>query len=142
MTSRDRMLRAAALEMLEKGYAGATLSSIAARLELTKGALARQFPSKHEFAVAIMNDLHESVKQQAVRARGTYPDSGIRALVHHYVGIATHMATSATTSAAFTLLADRSAPSTGLRDVLDTIESVVQGFIEQAIELGELPSTT
>ncbi len=78
--TRERLLRAAAAEISLHGYAGATLSSIAARLGMTKGSLAYHFPSKRDVAAALFayverthTELTAGVEDDGLR--------GIRALV-------------------------------------------------------------
>lgn len=78
--TRDRLLHAAAAEILAEGYASASLSSIAARLGVTKGALAYHFPSKSDVAYALLDHMVATYQRMEgdVRASGL---RGVRALV-------------------------------------------------------------
>ncbi|TQJ30576.1 TetR/AcrR family transcriptional regulator [Microbacterium sp. SLBN-146] len=58
--TRERLLRAAAAEIRLHGYAGASLSSIAARLGMTKGSLAYHFPSKRDVALALFTSMEHT----------------------------------------------------------------------------------
>lgn len=55
---RDTILMAASQEFIHQGYAATSLASIAARIGLTKGALARLFPSKEQLAWGIIDAVH------------------------------------------------------------------------------------
>ena len=57
LSSRDDMLIAAALEIVENGYAASSYAAIAARLGLTKGALVRRFPAKKDIALEGVNSI-------------------------------------------------------------------------------------
>lgn len=78
--TRERLLRAAAAEIRLHGYAGATLSSIAARLGMTKGSLAYHFPSKRDVASALFAYVEHT---HADLRTGVHDDGlrGIRALL-------------------------------------------------------------
>ncbi|WP_243062292.1 ScbR family autoregulator-binding transcription factor [Humibacter sp. RRB41] len=77
---RDEILRAGAAEFDEVGYAGASLSSIAARLNRTKGALGYHFSSKSSLAyeVATSQFSHWDAIAAQIRADGF---SGLDAVV-------------------------------------------------------------
>lgn len=74
--TRERLLRAAAAEIRLHGYAGASLSSIAARLGMTKGSLAYHFPSKRDVAAA----LFASMEHTNAELRAGVTDDGLRGI--------------------------------------------------------------
>ncbi len=53
---RDEILRAAAEIFHRKGYRGATMSDIAAAVNLTAGSLYHHFPSKEELLIAVLDE--------------------------------------------------------------------------------------
>jgi len=77
---RDAIIRAAAAEFDDVGYAAASLSGIAGRLQRTKGALSYHFSSKAQLAHAVGETQYSQWEDvlQAVRAAGY---SGIDALI-------------------------------------------------------------
>src|SRR5699024_8593303 len=72
-TTRTELLYAAALEIAERGYSGASFSSVAARLGLTKGAFAYHFPTKQALAVALMEEFDETFSNAVAHAREDFP---------------------------------------------------------------------
>ena len=77
---RDQILHAAAAEFDEVGYAAASLSSIAARLGRTKGAMSYHFSSKASLAQEVAANQYEQWGQVLERVRADGYD-GIEALV-------------------------------------------------------------
>lgn len=81
--TRKAIIEAAAAELLERGYAGASLSRIAARLHVTKGALAYHFPTKSKLLDVLAEALLGAVTDTYSRAMRTFPSSGSRTCVAH-----------------------------------------------------------
>jgi AcrR family transcriptional regulator len=77
---RDQILHAAAAEFDEVGYAAASLSSIAARLGRTKGAMSYHFSSKASLAQEVAANQYEHWGEVIERVRADGYD-GIDALV-------------------------------------------------------------
>ena len=77
---RDQILHAAAAEFDEVGYAAASLSSIAARLGRTKGAMSYHFSSKASLAQEVAANQYEQWGEVLERIRADGYD-GIEALV-------------------------------------------------------------
>lgn len=74
--TRKAIICAAAAELLERGYAGSSLSQIAGRLNVTKGALAYHFSTKHKLLEAVAAALQESVRATYGQAMKAFPVSG------------------------------------------------------------------
>ncbi|MFC4555914.1 TetR/AcrR family transcriptional regulator [Georgenia faecalis] len=136
--TRRAMLGAAAEEFLVHGYAGSSLAVIAARLGLTKGALAHHFPTKDALAAGLMTILRQTLADQEAAARRAYPDSGARAVVALVLGMAARGVEDPRVAASVVLLSDRSAPSYEIADVIADWVARIQGLIEQGRELGEV----
>lgn len=85
--ARDALLRAAAEEIIDRGYTAASMSSIAARLGMTKGSLAYHFPAKRDLAVALAEHLDETLRVARHDARTAFPASGLRALVAYVFNV-------------------------------------------------------
>lgn len=110
MRERADLLCAAACEITERGFAGASLSAIAARLGLTKGALVRQFPTKEHFARGIIELLRTALNEALARSLAVYPNSGLHALVRFLLVIQTRASSRPEVTAGIVLLSDRAAP--------------------------------
>ncbi|MGO3678734.1 MAG: TetR family transcriptional regulator, partial [Microbacteriaceae bacterium] len=82
---RQQILEAAAQEFVERGYAAATLSSVAGRLGLTKGALAHHFPTKDELLSGLGEQLSQAIEDSDRVTRAAFPNSGIHAAVAYLV---------------------------------------------------------
>lgn len=72
--NRKAIAEAAAQEFLLHGYAGTSLSAIAKRLELTKGALSYHFPTKADFAGYFIQTLRTATAQARAYATSEYPE--------------------------------------------------------------------
>ena len=132
------MLSAAAEEFLERGYAAAAMSSIAARLTLTKGALAHHFPAKLTFAEALSGELRTAIQASRVFAGETYPQSASRAMVAFMLALGNQATSDIRVAAAVTLLGDCAAPSGDLTRVLDDLLEALESFVSSAQAAGEL----
>ncbi|WP_022881151.1 ScbR family autoregulator-binding transcription factor [Gryllotalpicola ginsengisoli] len=68
--TRDEIVRAAAAEFDEHGYAGASLSGIASRLGKTKGAMSYHFSSKGALAREVVESQYAQWEDVLTRIRG------------------------------------------------------------------------
>ena len=74
-----QILDAAVAEFLERGYAGASVNSIARRAGLTKGGVYHHFGSKDEILLAANELFYEPVVAMAIEAvADPSPDAGLR----------------------------------------------------------------
>lgn len=136
--TREEMLSAAAEEFLERGYAAATMASIAGRLSLTKGALAHHFPAKQTFAEALSVELRTAIHASRARAEDAYPQSASRAMVAFLLALGNQATSDTRVAAAVSLLSDRAAPSGGLTQALDDLLEILESFATSAQASGEL----
>jgi AcrR family transcriptional regulator len=141
MPTRESILDAAAAEILQHGYAASSLSAIASRLGLTKGALVRRFPSKEALAQALVEILRADVIGQHERSTQAYPDSGIRAMIDFLWELGTASEAKPLVAAAAVLITDRTSPTFAMAEVLDAWRSALVAFFEQAKRVGELPES-
>lgn len=135
---RERVLDAAAIEILRSGYPGATLSAIAAHLGLTKGALARDFPSKDRIRQEILEHLERILRDEHTRSLAVYPDSPIRALVRYLLQLGLLSVRNVRMQAGLVLFADRSSTSPLIPELMDLWVDVLTDFCIRAEDQGEL----
>lgn len=86
--TRLRLLTAAAQEILERGYAGASLSRIGERIGLTKGAFSHHFPTKISIVDALIAHVVGRIPAISLAAEDAFPGSPIRACVAVIGGVA------------------------------------------------------
>ena len=139
MSTRESILDAAAAEMLQHGYAASSLSAIASRLGLTKGALVRRFPTKEALAQALVENLRAEVVSQRERSAQAYPDSGVRAMIDFLWELGTASEAKPLAAAAAVLITDRTSPTFAMTEVVAVWRSALVAFFERARQLGELP---
>jgi AcrR family transcriptional regulator len=137
--TRERILRAAAAEILADGYASASLSSIAARLGLTKGALAYHFPSKWDAAdalfvhtTAVYDDLRRSVRDDGLR--------GVRALVATLARSGLRTRTDVVFAAANSLIVTPGDLRFELPPILVQLIDTYAEYLREAVDDGEVPA--
>ena len=138
MSARDGMLDAAAEEMIERGYAASSLSSIAARLSLTKGAFAREFPTKGMLAHEIMESLARAIEGEHSAALAAFPGSGTRALARFLFGVDVLVRREPQVAAAISLLSDRALPALESKRSLEAWRGAVGELFERALADGEV----
>ncbi|MBP1327522.1 AcrR family transcriptional regulator [Leucobacter exalbidus] len=138
MRDSHELLAAAASEMAEHGYSAASLSAIAARLGLTKGALVRQFPTKEHFARGIITALRLSITGEQERATAAYPRSGARALIRFLIVIRERAKERPEVRAGIVLFSDRSAPSSEIAELGESWRGALQAMLEAAQRDGEI----
>lgn len=141
-SARDSMLNAAALEIVEHGYAASSLASIASRLGLTKGALVRRFPVKEEIAWGIIDMLRGVISNEYSRSLAVYPQSGIRSLIRFLLAVGTRAAREPQLAAAVVLFTDRASPGFEVAEVLDDWTQAIHGFLDVARDAGEVDPAT
>jgi len=136
--TRAALLEAAAAEILECGYAAASLSAIAARQGLTKGALAHQFPTKSDFVEALGDTLRDAVRESVTTGRSAYPDSPTRALIAFVLHLGTRATSDPAVAAATALFSDRAAPAPRLAGAVGELLEETERFVTQADAAGEV----
>lgn len=117
--TRNSILEAASLELLANGYAGTSLSAIAGRLGLTKGALTYQFPTKESIVAALVERLlgvFELVDDQATEV---FPAGDARTCVAFLTNLGSALVSDPLTAAPFALFADVSAPRAILQEAMN-----------------------
>lgn len=116
--TRKAIAEAAAREFLLHGYAGTSLSGIAERLHLTKGALAYHFPTKADFATYFTRLVRAATAQAYAHATAEYPECGARRLLLHFLILARWRASDPRYAAGIALLTDHASPAFESDDVL------------------------
>ena len=139
---RERILDAAALEIVQSGYAGSSLSAIAGRLGLTKGALSRQFPTKDSLIDEIVQMLGIVLEQEHERSIDVYRRSGIRALVRFMVSVGYRLSVEPPLAAGVVLFSDRGVPDRPISELFDIWRRVLTDFLVHAQHTGEIPLST
>lgn len=139
---RDTILMAASQEFIHQGYAATSLASIAARIGLTKGALARPFPSKEQLAWGIIDAVHTLLEEGRARIQDAHPSSGIRPLLEYLAALNSEQHCDPRVTAALALLIDRSSPTYGVTTLADDLTHALEGFLSTAQRCGELPPDT
>lgn len=136
--TRLRLLTAASEEMVERGYSAASLSRIAARLGLTKGALGHHFPTKQDIAIAVFDRANEIADQAAGNARLLFPDSPLRGCIAYFAGIAQAGWVDPVATASLILYQDRSVPVEIAMRSFTRSREIIQGFLgEHVSQTGE-----
>lgn len=79
--TRSRLLTAAAEEILQQGYAAASMARIAERIGLTKGAFSHHFPTKDTLIEAAMQHVVRLAPSLVESATALFPESPIRICV-------------------------------------------------------------
>ena len=137
---RQDILEAAAAEFVERGYAAATLSSVAGRLGLTKGALAHHFPTKDELLSGLGEQLSEAIEDSDRVTRTAFPDSGIHAAVAYLVQLSAIAAKNVCVASTLVLLTDRGAPPSAISELIFEWLDGLIAFLEQSQEQGQIPA--
>lgn len=117
--ARESILEAASLEFLANGYAGTSLSAIAGRLDLTKGALTYQFPTKESIVAALVErllEVFEFVDNQAIEV---FPAGDAGTCAAFLTNLGSALAADPLTAAPLALLTDLSAPNAILQEAMD-----------------------
>lgn len=142
LSSRDDMLIAAALEIVENGYAASSYAAIAARLGLTKGALVRRFPAKKDIALDIIDALRDVISDEYRRSVVAYPHSGLKSLIRFLLAVANRIDREPPVAASIVLITDRASQGVEVTQILDDWTQAIYGFLDIAQSLGEIDSET
>ncbi|MCI2957569.1 TetR/AcrR family transcriptional regulator [Agromyces atrinae] len=137
-----RLLDAASLEILERGYSASTLASIAARLGMTKGAYAYHYPSKRAIAVALIDHQIALLSLSNEQARATYEGGGLRGLIDVILMIGENNAVDPIYAAASTVGVDPVALDLALPDTFPFWRDIVESYLVEGIALGEVDPST
>ncbi|MEP7766148.1 ScbR family autoregulator-binding transcription factor [Sanguibacter sp. 25GB23B1] len=137
--TRAGILQVAAEEFEAHGYVGASLSDIAERLGLTKGALYFHYPSKGDIARAIVSDYFNSWEPlvKAAEERGNGPLEAIRWLTGQ---VAVAYRDDIHIRAAVRLVRDRASIDVELPTPFVDWIKTSRYFLEKAAALGEIRS--
>ncbi len=133
--TRERLLNAASQEILEKGYAGASLARIAARLGQTKGSLGYHFPTKETILESLMERLVNTDERASQRAWDAFPGQPSRALLAHIATYTFLAATDASTAAAALMSYDPSVPISYGRESYVLWEGRFSDYLEEAVRV-------
>lgn len=133
--TREVILEAAAREVFEHGYAGASMSGIAGRLGLTKGALAYHFPTKDLIPASLLERFRDVLARSDAAASAVFEDSPSRACVAFVLNVGHAAGTDIVTTAAMSLFSDPSAPREmlieSMRDWAGRVTAHLQGMIDE-----------
>lgn len=121
--TRQRLLTAAAEEFIVSGYSGASMSRIASRLGLTKGAFGHHFPTKESILVAIQEHTVAVLDRVAGAAEEAFPESPVRACVAYFAGIAPLASQDPVFHASVLLFQDPSAPIPVIRPTRERLRT-------------------
>lgn len=102
---------AAAAEFLARGYAGASMSSIADRIGLTKGALTYHFPTKADFAAHFIRVVRAATAQARAFSQAEYGDRPARRLLLHFLVMGAWRRSEPGFAAGMALFADSASPA-------------------------------
>lgn len=133
--TREVILEAAAREVIEHGYVGASLSGIAGRLGLTKGALAYHFPTKDRILAALVGRLRETLAASDAAAVEVFGHSPARACVAFVSNVGHFAGTDVVTTAALSLFADPSVPREVLAEPMADWVRRVRAHLEAMVEV-------
>lgn len=138
VSRRDDLLGAAAQEFLLNGYAGASFSSIAQRLDLTKGALAFHFKTKQSIADAMVDELLDAIAQIRRQVAIRFPEGGLRALIMFLLLLGFANERDIRVSAGVRLCYDPSAPDETVYEPLSTWKQTIADYTHQAYLLNQI----
>lgn len=130
--TRNRLLTAAAMEILDVGYAGASLAKIAARIGHTKGSLGYHFPTKETILDALLERCEETDQRAAERAETAFPDSPMRQLLAFIASYSFISSIDPATAAASLLAHDPSVPYSYGRATHLLWQQRLEGYLDAA----------
>jgi|GEM_PF-4072735 len=132
--TRARLLSAAAEEILQHGYAGASMARIAERIGLTKGAFSHHFPTKDTLIEAAMDHVVALAPQLVGLATTGFPDSPIRASVAIIGGIAATSASDPVVGASLLMFQDPSVSVVRLVPVQQAMVGMFEPCFRRAVD--------
>src|SRR5690625_1114509 len=136
--TRAELLHAAALEIAERGYSGASFSSVAAPLGLTEGAVAYHFPTKRDLAVALMEEFAKSFASALGEARQLYPGNDLRTALHALRTIEQRADHEPVVGAAFALMLDPQPPVEQIKEKFEWWVEIFEELLANAEASGQL----
>lgn len=139
--TRRAIAEAAAHEFLLNGYAGTSLSAVAERLGLTKGALAYHFPTKADFASHFVRAVRAATAQADTYAKSEYPTCGVRRLLLHFMVMGSWRATVPCFAAGMALFTDSASPTFEADQVIQDWLTLSVEALETAPKSDRSPST-
>lgn len=137
--TREKVLTAAAEVFATQGYSRATLSAVAERTGMTKGALYGHFPSKKSLAGAVIDES----RQTWTSLRTEYDTPGTDAggvLEGVVVGFARRLQSDVRLRAAVRLAADCPILARALADVLVEVRNALMDLVRRAQRDGGFPA--
>ncbi len=137
-TTRAELLHAAALEIAERGYSGASFSSVAARLGLTKGAFAYHFPTKRALAVGLMEAFGEAFTAAVEQARKDFPNDDLTTLMRATREIEIKADQEPVVGAAFILMLDPQPPVDEIHEKFGWWVNTFKVFVANAEATGQV----
>lgn len=141
--TRKAIADAAAQEFLSHGYAGASLSRIAQRIGLTKGALAYHFRAKADFAAYLVGVVRDATDQAAVFSRDEFPNSGARHILLHILLMKKWKEDDPQIAAGLALFADRACPAFEAESLMNDWLTISTKAFESCRDEGDLdPAVT
>ena len=140
--TRQTLLRAAATEILEHGYFAASLSGIAGRLGLTKGALSYHFPTKDHILHALMQHLTNEINEAHRIATQVFPDRPSRALVAFVSESTFRSSTNHLTAAAALITTEPAVSPTKLEGAFSNWHAKLTELMRRAHEEEQVPLVT
>lgn len=105
--------------MLRTGYGAASLSAVAGRLGVTKGALTYQFPTKQALVAALVDHFESVLAHTQDRLDALGPVSATDRFVATLLLVGSQIRDDELTGAATSLLADRAAPRQEMQRLLE-----------------------
>ncbi|GAA4477604.1 TetR/AcrR family transcriptional regulator [Microbacterium panaciterrae] len=131
--TRSRLLAAAADEIIQRGYSGASLSRIGERIGLTKGAFSRHFPTKDTLVDAIAERSAEASSGVLAAAEAAFPSSPIRSCILVIGGLAASARTDPVLAAAVLLFQDPSVDTARIAPFRATLAEMLLTCLRGAV---------
>ncbi len=125
--TKNTIAKAAAAEFIANGYAGTSLSRVADRMSLTKGALVYHFPAKADFANYFVQMVHAATSQADEFSKHQYPQDGAKRLLLHFVVMGTWWRSLPEVAAGIALFGDASSPAF-------ESDQVVQAWLDLSVD--------
>lgn len=138
MKTKRAIVEAAAEEFVSRGYAGASMSAIADRLGLTKGALTYHFPAKGDFVSHFVGVVRRATCQADAFAKEHFPDNGSRRLLLYFLMLSSWRRTRPQLRAGMALLVDSAAGSSGSDEIIHDWLALSLDAFEKLRECGDL----
>lgn len=129
---------AAAREFKVKGYSGASMSSIADRLGLTKGALVYHFRAKADFISYFTDVVRGTTANVIEQARQKYPEDGARRVLFYTLLLSEHMKNCPQFDGGIALFLDSATPEMQSGDLAEQWMNFSVEAFEQCASQGRL----